>query len=113
MNVRDVGGLPTVDGRRTRPGVLVRADNLQSLTERDVHRLVDELGVRTVVDLRTTGERHLEGPGPLEGRVALHHLTLIPEAPGEPDRAEVDRAVPSFRDRSARRGDSPTDMTGY
>ena len=28
VNVRDVGGLPTVDGRTTRPGVLLRADNL-------------------------------------------------------------------------------------
>ena len=113
VNVRDVGGLPTVDGRRTRPGVLVRSDNLQALTEGDVARLLGELGVRTVVDLRSTGERHLEGLGPLEGRVALHHLTLIPEAPGESDRAEVDRAVPRFADRSARRGDGPTDMTGY
>ena len=32
VNVRDVGGLPTVDGRRTRSGVLVRADNLQDLS---------------------------------------------------------------------------------
>lgn len=112
-NVRDVGGLPTVDGRRTRPGVLVRADNLQGLTEADVARLLGELGVRTVIDLRSTGEVHLEGPGPLAGRAVHHHLTLIPEAPGEPDRAEVERAVPSFADRSARRGAGPTDMTGY
>ncbi len=112
-NVRDVGGLPTVDGRRTRSGVLVRADNLQDLTERDVALLLDRLGVRTVVDLRSTGERHLEGPGPLEGRVALHHLTLIPEAPGEPDSVEVDRVVPSLADRGERRGVDPTDMTGY
>ncbi len=113
VNVRDVGGLPTVDGRTTRPRVLVRADNLQDLTDSDVARLLDEVGVRTVVDLRSTGEVHLEGPTPLEGRVAHHRLTLIPEEPGEPDRAEVERAVPSFADRSARAGDGPTDMTGY
>ena len=93
--------------------MLVRADNLQGLTAADVTRLLDELGVRTVVDLRSTGEVHLEGPTPLAGRVAHHHLTLIPEAPGEPDSAEVERAVPAFADRSARRGDGPTDMTGY
>lgn len=91
----------------------MRADNLQGLTEQDVARLLDEVGVRTVVDLRTTGERHLEGPGPLAERVRHHHLTLIPETPGEPDRVEVERAVPAFSDRSARRGDGPTDMTGY
>ena len=121
VNVRDVGGLPTVDGRRTRSRVLLRADNLQQLTDDDVARLVGELGVRSVVDLRTSGEVHLEGPGPLVGRVAHHHLSLIPEKPDEPDEDEVDRAVdsaidpvlPSFRDRSTRRGATSTDMTGY
>jgi len=112
-NVRDVGGLPTVDGRRTRSGVLIRADNLQGLTAADVTRLLSEVGVRTVVDLRSTGEVHLEGPGPLAGRAAHHHLTLIAERPGELDSVEVGRAVPSFADRSARRGTTSTDMTGY
>ena len=114
-NVRDVAGLPTVDGRRVRPGVLLRADNLQGLTEVDVAHLVDERRLRTVIDLRTTGEVHLEGAGPLVGRVDHHHLTLIPEVPGEPDEVEVDRAVPSFGDddRAGRRGERSTDMTGY
>lgn len=112
-NVRDVGGLPTVDGRRTRSGVLVRADNLQGLTEADVALLLDRVGVRTVLDLRSSGEVHLEGPGPLVGRVAHHHLTLIGETPGEPDSAEVERAVPTVNDRSARRGAGPRDMTAY
>ena len=72
-NVRDVGGLPTVDGRTTRPGVLLRADNLQDLTEADVRRLVDDLRVRTVLDLRSTGELHLTGPGPLRATDVVHH----------------------------------------
>ena len=109
-NVRDVGGLPTVDGRTTRPGVVVRADNLQDLTPEDLRRLVDDLGVRTVVDLRSTGELHLTGPGPLrETGVAHHHLSLIPEYKTDSDEDEVDRAVPVKADRSDRR----TDMTGY
>ena len=116
VNVRDVGGLPTVDGRTTRDHVIVRADNLQDLTATDVETLLSH-GVGTVVDLRTTGEVHLEGPGPLVGRVPHHHLSLIPMEPGEPDAAEVDRAVsqavPSWQDRSARRAERGTDMTGY
>ncbi|MGI8537988.1 MAG: tyrosine-protein phosphatase [Mycobacteriales bacterium] len=110
-NVRDVGGLPTVDGRATRRGVLLRADNLQGLTPTDVARVTGELGVRTVVDLRTTGELHLEGNGPLRHTdLQHHHVPLIPEGADEPDQAEVDRAVPHRPDRAGR---TPTDMTGY
>ena len=94
VNVRDVGGLPTVDGRTTRPGVLLRSDNLQALSGRDVAHLVDDLGLRTVLDLRTDGEVELEGPGPLRSRpeVAHHHLSLIPH--GFEGRAAVARAIP-------------------
>lgn len=93
-NARDVGALPTIDGRTTRSGVLLRSDNLQDLTPGDVTRLVDELHVQTVVDLRSTGEVHLAGPGPLKGAgLVHHHLSLIPEWDGEPDEVEVERAL--------------------
>ena len=111
VNVRDVGGLPTVDGRATRPGVLLRADNLQGLTPGDVARLTGELGVRTVLDLRTSREVADEGPGPLRATPVVHHaISLIPQPPGESPRDEIDRAVPH---RPARVGATPTDMTGY
>ncbi len=100
-NVRDVGGLPTVDGRVTRSGVLLRADNLQDLTASDVQRLVGELGLRTVVDLRSTGEVHLTVPTPLDGRVRHVQLSLIPEWDGEPEREEVDRAVQDMTEEPA------------
>jgi len=111
VNVRDVGGLPTVDGRTTRSGVLLRADNLQDLTARDVTHLVEQRGLRTVVDLRSTGELHLEGRTPLQDAGLTHfHLSLIPEYDGESDQTEVDRAIPT---RAQRAGSDRTDMTGY
>lgn len=111
VNVRDLGDLPTVDGHRTRPGVLLRADNLQDLTPADVQWLLEQYGLRTVLDLRTPGEVHLEGAGPLRATSVTHHeLSLIPGLPGEDDSDEVDRAVPHRPDRS---GASATDMTGY
>jgi protein-tyrosine phosphatase len=79
VNVRDVGGMPLARGGATRRGVLVRADNLQGLSERDVAEL-EALGVRLVVDLRTREEIELEGPGPLVGRVEIRHRSLHPEA---------------------------------
>ncbi len=45
VNMRDVGGLPTADGRSVRTGRLLRSDNLQDLTERDIRRLIDDYGV--------------------------------------------------------------------
>jgi protein tyrosine/serine phosphatase len=90
VNARDVGGLPTTDGRRTRSGVLIRTANLISMTEADVARLVDELGVRRVVDLRTDVEVRKSGPGRLNRAetVTVHHLSLYPDNPevaGRPD----------------------------
>jgi protein-tyrosine phosphatase len=80
-NMRDLGGLPTVDGGRTQPGRVLRSDNLQTLSERDVRVLVDEIGLREVVDLRTTGEILLEGRGPLRdvAEVTHRHFSLLPE----------------------------------
>jgi protein-tyrosine phosphatase len=54
-NVRDVGGLPAVGGT-VRRRVLLRGDNLDSLTTDDVALLRDEVGLRGVVDLRAPHE---------------------------------------------------------
>jgi protein-tyrosine phosphatase len=80
-NTRDLGGLPTRDGGRTKFGRVLRSDNLQTLTPDDVHRLVDELGLTDVIDLRTTAEVLLEGRGPLRQvpTVTHRHFTLLPE----------------------------------
>jgi protein-tyrosine phosphatase len=80
-NTRDLGGLPTTDGGRTVAGRILRSDNLQTLTDADVARLVEEIGLRQVIDLRTTAEILLEGRGPLRGHpdVTHRHFTLLPE----------------------------------
>ncbi len=81
VNVRDLGGLPTAAGP-LRSGRLIRSDNLQGLSDRDVQRLVGELRVRSVADLRTHVEVDSEGPGPLtrEPLVSIKHLSLFPES---------------------------------
>jgi protein-tyrosine phosphatase len=56
FNVRDLGGLPTEDGRLTLSGALVRADALDKLTNAGWQALLD-YGVRTVIDLRNEDER--------------------------------------------------------
>ena len=82
VNVRDLGGLPTEDGRETVTGRLLRADNLQELSAADVRKLVRDIGVTTVVDLRSTAEVISEGPAPLDsvpGVQRIHH-PVLPEA---------------------------------
>lgn len=73
-NWRDLGGLPTTDGRSTRGGMLFRSDTLQELDDADARRLADEVGLRTVVDLRLNGEVTREGRGPLENQSSVRHL---------------------------------------
>lgn len=92
VNVRDLGGLPTIDGRHTRPNRLIRSDNLQGLTDADVRVLVDEHEVRAVADLRTGVEVDLEGPGPMtrEPSVDLQHFSLLPEAGRNTDAGALD-----------------------
>lgn len=61
-NFRDLGGLPTLDGGRVRHGVLFRSGGLEELSTADVAYLVDELGLRTVFDLRSPDDRETAGP---------------------------------------------------
>jgi protein-tyrosine phosphatase len=63
FNFRDLGGLPLVDGRRTRHGLLFRSDTLQALTPDDLTALRDQIGLRAVVDLRLAREVADEGRG--------------------------------------------------
>ncbi|HEY9292947.1 MAG TPA: tyrosine-protein phosphatase [Microlunatus sp.] len=80
VNLRDVGGMPTTDGRRIATGQLLRSDNLQSLTDSDIRSLLG-LGLTDVIDLRSDLEDVQEGPGPLTKvpEVTIHHHSLFRE----------------------------------
>ncbi|CAM4169668.1 tyrosine-protein phosphatase [Kibdelosporangium persicum] len=56
FNVRDLGGLATTDGNRTRMKAVVRADAPDKLTEQGWAAL-RAYGIRTIVDLRNPAER--------------------------------------------------------
>lgn len=64
--VRDLGGLPTGDGRLTTMGAIVRSESLDRLTDTGWDQL-HAYGIRTVVDLRSdfeVVERPYRCPGP-------------------------------------------------
>jgi protein tyrosine/serine phosphatase len=78
VNFRDLGGYPARGGRRVRRGVLYRSDALYAMTEADVRQVRDALGVRAVIDLRSSEEVASDGVGPLaEPPVRRHHLPLF------------------------------------
>lgn len=79
FNFRDLGGLPVRDGRRIARGRLFRGASLHELDAGEVERLQD-LGVSTVIDLRTRGEfEHPEYP-PLRD-LETHNLPLFEDLP--------------------------------
>ena len=65
-NTRDIGGIPAADGRYVKHARLLRSGALAGATERDLEVLLDDFGVRTVIDLRTEEERR-EKPDPEDG----------------------------------------------
>jgi protein-tyrosine phosphatase len=107
VNVRDLGGLPTEDGLQTAAGRLLRADNLQELSPSDVRRLVRDIGVTTVVDLRASAELAAEGPAPLDAIPGVRHAhhPLTPETASAPDLAAEVLLLRREKERSRFPGD--------
>jgi protein-tyrosine phosphatase len=109
VNVRDLGGLPTEDGRETVSGRLLRSDNLQELSPYDVARLIRDIGVTTVVDLRSSAELAAEGPAPLDTVPGVRHAhhPVIPEIGSATDTAAEALLIRTRQDKS-RFPDDPT-----
>jgi len=102
VNARDLGGLPAGDGGRIAPRTLLRSDNLQDLSPADVRKLIDDIGLTTVIDLRSTTEAESEGQPPLQrtGGVEHVHMSVLPEVGERTDVVADALLLKSERDRS-------------
>jgi protein-tyrosine phosphatase len=102
VNVRDLGAMPTDDGGQTVAGRLLRADNLQELSPSDVSRLVHDIGLTTVVDLRSSAELASEGPAPLDAIPAVRHVhhPVVPEIGEATDMVAEALLLKKMQDRS-------------
>lgn len=99
-NFRDIGGYPALNGRRTRWGRVYRSSTLHRLTDEDVLYL-ENLGVRTVYDLRSLTEAERD-PSRLLDRAGIHvfHNPIYnPVAPLDSDSV----ALPGMSFRMAER----------
>jgi len=86
-NVRWLALDGAANARVVVPGVLLRSDNLQSLTPRDVQLLIEQEALEVVLDLRADPEVEREGPGPMtrESRVRIEYRSLYPRSGGNTD----------------------------
>lgn len=97
-NVRDLGGLPARDGRRTRSGALIRADCLDQLAPTGV-AAARAVGAALVLDLRSDSEltdcEHPFADDPAYRRIAFIDPVREPERDVEAERtmAEVYRGA--------------------
>jgi protein-tyrosine phosphatase len=55
LNFRDIGGIPGIDGRSLRKGIIYRSANPDRITRKDIRNLYN-LGIRTIIDLRAPYE---------------------------------------------------------
>jgi protein-tyrosine phosphatase len=80
VNFRDLGGHPTPGGV-TRHGRVFRSDSLAHAGDAHVAHLVEERGVRTLIDLRGVDEVDAFPNRPLaDAGVVVHHVPLIDPA---------------------------------
>lgn len=65
INLRDFGGLPTVNGNRMKTGLLYRSGNLEKLSNSNL-LAISELHLQTVIDFRSMEEQS-KSPGGFPG----------------------------------------------
>jgi protein-tyrosine phosphatase len=73
VHARDLGGLPTADGRTTRRHAVVRAGTVDGLSPAGWEALL-AYGIRTIVDLRNPDERPARPPHP--AGIAVRHVPI-------------------------------------
>lgn len=84
FNVRDLGGLETASGSRTRHGAVVRADNVRRLSEAGWQAALD-YGIRRVVDLRFANE----SPGENDAHADVEVISVSLFGDHDPDEARA------------------------
>ncbi|MFI1996473.1 tyrosine-protein phosphatase [Actinoplanes sp. NPDC020271] len=79
-NARDLGDIPTTDGRRIRPGALIRSDSHGRLTAATADAIRAQ-GVARILDLRRSRECAAD-PSPFAGDPFYRHVPLLADPLG-------------------------------
>lgn len=77
-NMRDLGGLAGKGGKRVRPGLLYRSEELQRGSAADLQALAGQYGIKAVIDLRCAAERR-DAPDPEVAGAAGYWFPILKE----------------------------------
>jgi len=102
-NFRDLGGYPTMDGRRVKWQTLFRSGHLSYSTKKDREAL-SQLGIHTIVDFRSDLERERE-PDHLPPN---HHIRTLSYPIQQDGMAPLSKEIRSLIENRALNGHSPS-----
>ena len=102
-NTRDLGGMAGADGRKIRPGLLIRSGNLEKASPEDLRQLGEKVSL--VIDLRSYQEVEEHPDAVIPGAKYLHLPVIAEITPGITKEDETKTFDEKTRDlvRSARR----------
>lgn len=76
VNIRDLGGYKTTDGKTVKPYKLIRAAELANLSESDIKKLTSTYGLAEIIDFRTNSEAKAK-PDPTIKNVSYVHDSIM------------------------------------
>lgn len=80
VNFRDLGGIPTTDGRQVKQNLLLRSGRLSGLSPAETRRLLEDYHLTTILDLRSQPEREEFPNDPLPVQTVV--IDIFGENPG-------------------------------
>ncbi len=78
-NIRDLGGIQTMDGRTIRHKRLIRSGTLEKATGEDIRILTEDYQMKTVIDFRNTVER-MQRPDPKIDGITVYVNPIMEDA---------------------------------
>jgi protein-tyrosine phosphatase len=97
FNFRDMGGYRTADGSQVRWRRLLRTAEHHRMSEADAERVHREVGLSTVIDLRSAGEAmHDLEPGPLVTPSVTRHVFGMGDPKSKYKAREAGQWTPNF-----------------
>ena len=83
VNVRDLGGMTGADGRKVKPGRILRGAVLTDASAEDIRRLSEDYHVREIIDFRFADECTRQPDLPVPGATYHSMPAMEPAHPGE------------------------------